>query len=173
MTRDKKYEDKCPTCNKDMVRRKRDLGKDCRPCLMSKVGFAYAEQRRQNPTGKSQKEHDKNSKNKRFNDDPFKFRIQRTLGACRHRAKINNLPINITLDYLMSIFPSNNLCPVLGLPFEWGTRIHKDMSPSIDRIIPSKGYVMGNVKFISYKANRIKNDSNIEILEKLINYMKS
>jgi len=47
------------------------------------------------------------------------------------------------------------------------------MSPSIDRIIPSKGYVMGNVKFISYKANRIKNDSNIEILEKLINYMKS
>jgi len=35
------------------------------------------------------------------------------------------------------------------------------------------GYVKGNIKFISYKANRIKNDSTVEILENLIKYMKS
>lgn len=173
MTRDKYYEDKCPTCNKDMVRRKRDLGKDCRPCLMSKVGLAYAEQRRSNPSAKTSSEYSKKARKKKFDADPFLFRLNRTFAQSKVRAKKYNVPHNITLDYLMSIFPSNNLCPVLGLPFEWGTKIHKNMSPSLDRMIPSKGYVMGNVKFISYKANRIKNDSNIEILENLIKYMKS
>ena len=173
MTRDKKYEDKCPSCNKEMLRRKRDIGKDCNPCFMSKIGFAYAEKRRANPSRKTSSEYSKTARKKQFELDPFKFRINRTLSQTKIRAKKYNVPHDITLEYLMNIFPSNNLCPVLGLPFEWGSKTHKDMSPSVDRMIPEKGYVMGNINFISYKANRIKCDANIEILEKLIKYMKS
>ena len=33
-------------------------------------------------------------------------------------------------------------------------------SPSLDRLIPEKGYTKSNVQFISFKANRIKNNGS-------------
>jgi hypothetical protein len=38
-------------------------------------------------------------------------------------------------------------------------RTQNDFSPSIDRIIPSLGYVRGNVVIVSMRANRIKTDA--------------
>ena len=70
------------------------------------------------------------------------------------------------------MFPSDNLCPILGVPFVWGTKKNHELSPSVDRMIPKLGYVKNNIRFISYKANRIKNNATIEILQNLINYMK-
>lgn len=156
-----------------MRRRKRDLGKFCTKCNMQKVGIAYGEKRRANPIKKSQKEYDKNSRKKRFEKNPFEFRIQRTFWACKHRAKKANVPFSITRQDLIDMFPADNLCPVLKIPFVWGTKNNKELSPSLDRMIPELGYVKGNIKFISYKANRIKNDSTVEILENLIKYMKA
>lgn len=173
MTNEKYYKDNCPTCAKFMQRRKRDLGKDCTQCTMSKVGKAYGEKRRANPTGKTSSEHCKNYNQRQFEKNPFEFRLKRTLRACKTRAKKYNVPFKITLQDLIDMFPTDNLCPVLKKPFVWGTKSSKELSPSIDRMIPELGYVKGNIKFISYKANRIKNDSTVEILENLINYMKS
>ena len=42
---------------------------------------------------------------------------------------------------------------------EWGNREEIHSSPSLDRIIPSKGYMKGNVVWISMKANSIKQDA--------------
>jgi ribosomal protein L37AE/L43A len=173
MTREKYYEENCPTCHASMHRRKRDLGKDCRKCLMRKIGLAYGKKRRANPTGKTQKEHDKKSREKRFKENPFEFRLKRTLSACKTRAKRFNVPFSINLQDLIDMFPADNLCPVLKVPFVWGTKKDHNLSPSVDRIIPELGYVKGNIKFISYKANRIKNDSNVQILKNLIEYMES
>jgi len=173
MTNEKYYEENCPTCNTPMRRRKRDLGKDCTKCTMQKVGFAYGEKRRSNPTTKTQKDYDKASRQRRFEKNPFEFRLKRTLCSCKVRAKKANVPFSITLQDLIDMFPADNLCPVLKVPFVWGTKDNKDLSPSLDRMIPELGYVKGNIKFISYKANRIKNDSTVEILENLIKYMKS
>ena len=39
-------------------------------------------------------------------------------------------------------------------------------------LIPDKGYVKGNVHWISRRANRIKSDATVEELEKIISYMK-
>lgn len=89
------------------------------------------------------------------------------------RSKIYQVPFDLTLDYLLEIYPKDEICPVLGLPFVWGTRKDKEFSPSIDRMSPKKGYVKGNIKFISYKANRIKSDSTVDILEKIMKYMKA
>ena len=40
-------------------------------------------------------------------------------------------------------------------------------SPSLDKVIPSLGYVKGNIWVISYRANTIKNNCTFEEIEKL------
>ena len=41
---------------------------------------------------------------------------------------------------------------------------NKDFSPSVDRIDPTKGYVRGNVRVISYLANRMKSNATVDQL---------
>ena len=48
----------------------------------------------------------------------------------------------------------------------------KDASPSIDRIIPTLGYVRGNVIVVSLKANRIKNDATPDELMEVARFYK-
>ena len=44
----------------------------------------------------------------------------------------------------------------------------REDSPSLDRLDSSLGYTPENVWWISYRANRLKNDSTLEELEKLV-----
>ena len=44
-------------------------------------------------------------------------------------------------------------------------------SPSLDKIIPELGYVKGNVRVISFKANKYKNDMDRETVQKILDYM--
>jgi len=68
------------------------------------------------------------------------------------------LAFDLDLDYLMAL-PSET-CPVLSLPLSWcaGSKIRAEDSPSLDKIDPALGYVKGNVAWVSWRANRIKND---------------
>ena len=50
---------------------------------------------------------------------------------------------------------------------------NKFSSPSMDRIDPKKGYVEGNVVWISNKANTIKSDSTVKELEKILSWYKT
>lgn len=52
-------------------------------------------------------------------------------------------------------------CPVLGIKLEKKT-FRTDHSPTVDRVDNSLGYVKGNVRVISWRANRIKNDGSAE-----------
>lgn len=47
-----------------------------------------------------------------------------------------------------------------------------DNSPSIDRLVPHKGYVKGNVRVVSNRANRFKQDCTLEEMELIFKYMK-
>jgi hypothetical protein len=47
-----------------------------------------------------------------------------------------------------------------------------DNSYSIDRILPEKGYIIGNVAILCYKCNRLKNNGTIEELKMIINWME-
>ena len=76
---------------------------------------------------------------------------------------------DLTIIDLLEIYPQDGKCPVLGIPLHLtGQGIQKDGTPSVDKIIPSKGYMRGNVKIISWLANRIKSDkiSPIKLFEK-------
>lgn len=78
--------------------------------------------------------------------------------ARKHYAKKYGIPFDVTLEYVISIAPEK--CPILGIPLSWCERTKKatDSSPTIDKIDPKKGYVKGNVIWLSNRANRIKND---------------
>jgi transposase len=65
-------------------------------------------------------------------------------------------------------------CPVLGIKLDYFAKARKpqDNSPSFDRVDNTKGYVTGNVKIISNKANRIKGHGSLDELKKIIAYIE-
>jgi hypothetical protein len=83
----------------------------------------------------------------------------------KHRAKQKEMEFNITKDDI--IIPER--CPVFDIPI---TFENKDNVPTLDRIDSSKGYIKGNIQVICFKANRLKNNSTIEELKKIISYME-
>lgn len=81
---------------------------------------------------------------------------QRALVKLRCRCKKKGTPFNLTVEDLQ--IP--DVCPALGTPFVLGSgnRWRGDANPSIDRLRPELGYVKGNVKIISWRANNLKNN---------------
>ena len=94
-----------------------------------------------------------------------KWEKQRIKGAV-HRAKAKNLPFNITEEYVKSITPKDMICPALGIKMNTSVE-DLDSKPSLDRLVPEKGYVKGNVIVVSFKVNRIKADATPEELMKV------
>ncbi len=93
------------------------------------------------------------------------------LAAAKCRAKKLNLPFNLEISdiYIPAI------CPLLGLPIVSGINKksgNSPNSPSLDRKIPSLGYVKGNVWVLSRRANLLKSDATIEEVELLLSNWK-
>jgi hypothetical protein len=89
--------------------------------------------------------------------------------SAKGRAKKLGLPFSISPEDI--IIPE--ICPVLGIPLVIASDSGNDNSPSLDRIIPELGYVPGNVAVISRRANRIKNDANLNELKKVVAWLES
>ena len=88
--------------------------------------------------------------------------------AAKHRAKRKGVPFNIELSDI--VIP--DICPVLGLQID-RLAFDRQVSPSLDRVIPELGYTKGNIQVISMRANRLKSDTNLEDAIKLVSYLKS
>lgn len=72
-------------------------------------------------------------------------------------AKEKGLPFDLVHDAI----EAPEFCPVLGLKLVYGYAKGtgcQDTSPSLDRIIPHLGYVIGNVRVISHRANTLKSN---------------
>lgn len=82
------------------------------------------------------------------------------LENAQSRAASQNLPLNITIDDI----EVPEVCPILGVRLTKAKGKAGPNSPSLDRIVPDKGYVIGNVQVISYKANAMKNNASIQEL---------
>ncbi|BAQ94091.1 endonuclease [uncultured phage_MedDCM-OCT-S28-C10] len=96
--------------------------------------------------------------------------VRETLRGAKRRALQNNIPFNITSDDLKSIWPSDGLCPVFNSPMTFSNK-NKWRSASLDRIDPDKGYVPGNIQWISTKANTLKSNAHPYELMRLARYM--
>lgn len=56
------------------------------------------------------------------------------------------------------------MCPVLHIPIVLGAECNNFGGPSVDRKRPAEGYVPGNVRVISYRANLLKSNASCEEL---------
>ncbi len=92
----------------------------------------------------------------------------RFLSAIKCRAQKKGLEFTITYDD----FTIPEFCPVLGIPISYSIPGKHDGSPSMDRVDNTKGYVPGNVRIISWRANRIKNDGTSEEHLAIARYIK-
>jgi len=91
------------------------------------------------------------------------------LAGAKTRTKEKSLPAcNLTCQDI--VIPE--VCPVLGLTLVVSKGVLSDTSPSLDRIVPALGYVKGNVRVISYRANRLKCDATIAELELVLADMR-
>lgn len=93
--------------------------------------------------------------------------------SAKTRAKARGLDFSITANDV--VVPE--FCPVLGIKLESGIGGPGagpiSSSPSLDRVDTARGYVLGNIRVISWRANRIKSDATVEELEKVLLYMKT
>jgi hypothetical protein len=90
--------------------------------------------------------------------------------AAKGRAKKDNLPFDLSPEDI--VIPDK--CPVLGIPLfsNVGKLGSIPNSPTIDKIIPAKGYVKGNFRVICHRANTIKNDATLAELEAVTQYVR-
>ena len=91
--------------------------------------------------------------------------------AAKARAKKSGTPFNLTeADILVPAY-----CPVLGVKLErsLGSQGPGETSPTLDRIIPDLGYVVGNVIVVSNRANRAKSNLSVEELCALAEFYRS
>jgi hypothetical protein len=103
---------------------------------------------------------------------PKQYWITNVFNEAKKRAARKGLLFTITKANIFDVFPTDNRCPVFGVPFVFnpGTRCWQPMSPSLDRIIPSRGYVPGNVIVVSMKANLIKSDATPDDIRKVADF---
>jgi hypothetical protein len=90
------------------------------------------------------------------------------LRSCKGRAKSAGIEFDLQIsDILLPEY-----CPVLGIPlrFNLGNKRASDNSPTVDRIDNSKGYLWNNIIVVSWRANRIKNDSTVKELRAIADF---
>lgn len=108
--------------------------------------------------------HRKLYKTKYWHANPEKSLLKGALARSRQLG----LPFNLDLSDI--VIPSH--CPILGIELVKNYGNHKANSPTLDRLDNSKGYIKGNVKVISFKANERKRDLSVDDLERMICYMR-
>lgn len=107
----------------------------------------------------------RNHQRNRRLEKPAEYMVTRA----RIRARDKNLPFALTPGDI--VIPA--VCPALGIPLRIGTGGPTDNSPSLDRLVPERGYVPGNVTVISYLANRIKNNATVDELAAVLRWMET
>lgn len=93
--------------------------------------------------------------------------LRRMLYSAKARAKVLNVAFNLTPENV--VMPST--CPVLGIPIICSGDFVRPNSPTLDRIDGKIGYVVGNVRIISWRANRLKSDGTVSEFKCIIAYM--
>jgi hypothetical protein len=111
-----------------------------------------------------------------FAEDPKAAWLHYTAKTATSRARQNKLPYDKDLSKL--ILPDS--CPVLGITLNYSRNYNREErrlgpqydSPSLDRIVPVNGYVIDNLRVISWRANLLKRDATLDEIRRVLAYME-
>lgn len=91
------------------------------------------------------------------------------------RAQKRSIEENFDFNIEVSDIKYEKYCPLLNLELNWNGGPRTDITPSLDKIDPKKGYVKGNIRVLSFLANRMKLNANYKNLENfsknIMNYL--
>lgn len=76
----------------------------------------------------------------------------------RNRATTKNLPFDIDAGYLVELLKAQGgVCAISGAEFDLNrpdiAGVARWNAPSIDRIVPERGYIKGNIRIVVYQIN--------------------
>ena len=131
----------------------------CTKCNISKIyfEFRYRGIGLKDPIGLFRQSYCRSCENQRLKDKRDEAPEHRLFLLARRRSERDNLPFNLTEEYIKSIWPKDNKCPIFKTIFKSGLA-NKNTLPSIDKVVPKKGYTQGNVTIVSFRANSLKPD---------------
>jgi hypothetical protein len=91
------------------------------------------------------------------------FKLKDMIRSAKNRAKQEGVPCDIETDDFVETIYTLDTCPVFPwIILAWGNiGRQKRESPTLDRIVPALGYVKGNVRIISWRANSAKRNWTI------------
>ncbi|MCI0561463.1 MAG: hypothetical protein MN733_23495 [Nitrososphaera sp.] len=99
----------------------------------------------------------------------FYFKKRQKFELKKQGARQQGIPF--TLSFQDVVWPTH--CPIFNVELDYFAPVVCDVSPSFDRVDPNRGYEPGNVQIISNRANRMKSNSSIADVERLLEWMKS
>jgi hypothetical protein len=83
--------------------------------------------------------------------------VRRTMKSIRARCTGKNLPFDLTVEFLANLAKEQNYrCALTGMKFKLKKEGPFRVDPyalTVDRIIPKRGYVQGNVRLICFAMN--------------------
>ncbi len=154
----------CSKCNLTLPKNKFYWSKSqgrysyCQECK-SKARKKYHKQNKQ----KARQRHNKWRKKclDEGGDKALRWYFTRHLGSYRKKTREKNLPkMDIDSDYLVELFHSQNgRCYYTNKVLEWnnyGKKKASSISLSVDRKVPERGYIKGNIVLCTYFSNTSK-----------------
>ena len=93
----------------------------------------------------------------------------------KNGAKSRSIQYDLSPEYLENVWnQQGGKCAVLGIDLDLKGNTAHDHKATIDRIVPSLGYTHGNIKWVSWLANRVKNDcTDPEVFIKVAEYVRN
>ncbi len=104
----------------------------------------------------------------RRKDDPENQWVTNALNWSRYRAKKKDLVFSLEKAHIEALL-KDFTCYYCSTDLNFtGTRHAKNNSPSLDRVIPEKGYAPENIVLACHKCNEIKSDANVDRLMMIV-----
>jgi hypothetical protein len=85
--------------------------------------------------------------------------------SAQQSARTRSISFELTVNDVPEI---PDVCPVLGIPLFRTNGVQTMNTPSLDRIDASRGYVRGNVRVISLRANILRSNATVEELRLIL-----
>ena len=144
---------------------------DCKDC-QNKIRDKWAKANKERLSDLAKAYRSREDVKARRNQQQLKWREENLDWELWHKAKKRSEKSGLPFEIERSDIIIPDTCPVLGIPLFITKGTIGDNSPTIDKVIPEKGYVKDNIVVISARANRIKCDASLEEFELIYNWLK-